>query len=159
MELEIGVKVVHKTHGVGTITGVETLNYGTGPQDFYLLEIDTSGMTVRFPKASKSGVVRTLVSELDIEDVFEVLQGDPKVSSTVWNRRKKELLEKLNSGSLKEMAEVVRDLVGSKGRKELSFSEKEVLEKAKNRIVNEISAVRKQDSAIINSQLDRMLNI
>tara|TARA_B100001094_G_C18147127_1_gene781445 strand:+ start:961 stop:1443 length:483 start_codon:yes stop_codon:yes gene_type:complete len=154
-----GTKVVHKTHGVGTISGVETLNYGSGPQDYYLLVIDGTGMMVRFPIESKLGVVRTLVSEPEIGVAFEVLRSQPQVSSMVWNRRKKELMEKLNSGSLTEMAEIVRDLVASSNKKELSYSEKEVLSKARSRIVNEVSAVRKTDTDVVNGELNSLLNL
>ena len=68
-------------------------------------------------------------------------------------------MEKLNSGSLTEMAEIVRDLVASSNKKELSYSEKEVLSKARSRIVNEVSAVRKTDTDVVNGELNSLLNL
>lgn len=161
MNLKTGLKVVHKTHGVGTISGVETKNYGAGPQDYYLLKIDSSGLVVRFPKGSANAIVRSLVSETEISKVFSILKAPPRSYSMVWNRRKKELTEKIRSGSLCEIAEVLRDLscLKSKTGKELSFGEKEMLEKARERIVDEISAAKSLDISELRSELDSMLHI
>lgn len=157
MNLKSGAKVVHKTHGVGIISGIETLNYGTGPQDYYLLKIESTGLIVRFPKNVQSSIVRSLITEAEIEEVYSILKAKPKNYSTVWNRRKKELTEKIKTGSLFEIAEVLRDLSRMKESKELSFGEKEMLEKARARLVNEISAARSVGEHDIELELDQIL--
>ena len=154
---EKGAKVVHKAHGVGTIYGVETLQLGGISQDYYLLKIDASGLVVRFPTVSGSGQVRNLVDEKEIREVYEILGSPPRNYSMVWNRRKKEFLDKIKSGSLFEIAEVLRDLSRLRDGKELSFGEKEMLEKARERIINEISAARHQTYKEVGEELDQFL--
>ena len=156
-EYSAGHKVVHKTHGVGTINGSETLQLGGVSQDYYLLKIDSTGLIVRFPKVGHSAIVRQLANEKEIKQVFKILGSPPRNYSMVWNRRKKEFSEKIKSGNLYEIAEVLRDLTGCKGDKELSFGEKEMLEKARKRVVNEICAARKQSQAEVDSELDKVL--
>lgn len=157
MDLESGRKVVHKTHGVGTICGIEEKNYGAGPEDFYLLKLDSTGVMIRFPAAVKSAVVRSLASTEEIDKIFSILKSPSRSYSMVWNRRKKELNEKIKSGSLFEIAEVLRDLTGMKGGKDLSFGEKEMLEKAKERLVYEISTAKAVGYDQVEQQLDKIL--
>ena len=159
MNLESGIRVVHKTHGVGEICGVETKNYGAGPQDYYLLRILSSGLVVRFPKNFRSTVVRNLASEQDIIEIYSILKSPPKNYSMVWNRRKKEFNEKIKSGSLIEIAEVIRDLSSRKSVKDLSFGEKEMLEKARERIVNEVCVVKSMSVEDVNQELDSLLRV
>lgn len=154
---EAGTKVVHKTHGVGTIHGIETQNYGAGPQDYYLMKIDASGLVVRFPCAAESTAIRKLVNDRQIAGVYDILASPPKNYSMVWNRRKKEFLEKIGSGSLNEIAEVYRDLSRLKESKELSFGEKEMLEKARVRLINEISAAKELTRSEVENLLDKAL--
>ncbi len=155
--LQNGVKVVHKSHGVGTIHGTETLCLGGISQDFYLLTIDASGLEVRIPKVGESTIVRSLIDERGIQEVFEVLSSPPRNYSMVWNRRKKNFLEKIKSGNPVEIAEVLRDLSRLSTSKELSYGEKEMLEKARTRLVNEISAARKQSYEQIDRKVDELL--
>lgn len=157
MNLESGRKVVHKTHGVGTICGIEEKNYGAGPQNYYLLKLDSTGVMIRFPKDVKSAVVRSLASSEEIDQIFTILKSPSKAYSMVWNRRKKELNEKIKSGSLFEIAEVLRDLTGMKDGKDLSFGEKEMLEKAKERLVYEISTAKAVGYDKIEEELDSIL--
>ncbi|MGE0174101.1 MAG: CarD family transcriptional regulator [Oligoflexales bacterium] len=157
MALKTGDKLVHKTHGVGIISGIETKNYGGGPQDYYLLKICSTGLIVRFPKGAESAVVRDLVTNREIDKVYSILKSPSNVYSVVWNRRKKELSEKIKSGSLYEMAEVLRDLSRLKSEKELSFGEKEMLEKAKERLVDEISAATASECSRVEEQLNQIL--
>ncbi|NRA67079.1 MAG: CarD family transcriptional regulator [Pseudobacteriovorax sp.] len=140
--LESGNKVVHKTHGVGEIQGTEVLQLGGQSQDYYILKILATGLKVRFPMQASSAIVRSLVDELQIAEILEIIASPAKSYSMVWNRRKKEFNEKINSGSIFDIAEVYRDLHNKDDGKELSFGEKEMLEKAKLRLVSEIAAAR-----------------
>ena len=157
MRLKTGHKVVHKTHGVGTISGTETKNYGAGLQEYYLLKIDATGLIVRFPIGGESSIIRGLVTESEIATIFSILRGPARTYSMVWNRRKKEFLEKIRSGSLYEIAEVLRDLNSRKIGRELSFGEKEMMERARERLINEISAAKALEREEIGEQLDHML--
>lgn len=157
-EFEKGTKVVHKSHGVGTIHGIETMNLGGVSQDFYLLKIDSTGLEVRFPKVGQSNIVRNLIDEEGISKVFGTLSSPPKNYSMVWNRRKKNFLEKIKSGNLIEIAEVLRDLSRLSSSKELSFGEKEMLEKARTRLINEISAAKGESFEAVDEQVTDLLS-
>ena len=157
MDFSIGDKAVHKTHGVGIITGVEALNFGGGNQEYYLLQILSTGVTVRFPKAGGTKIIRKVVSESEIPRIYQILTGPSRNYSMVWNRRKKEYLEKINSGSIFDIAEVLRDLSNLRSGKDLSFGEKEMLEMAKARLVDEISAAKSLGEEAVNAELDTIL--
>ena len=140
MTLKNGLKVVHKTHGVGEIIGTESMDFGGVSQEFYRLKILATGMEVKFPVNSSSALIRGLATESEIESMMSILRTPAKTYSMVWNRRKKELTDKLKTGSILDAAEVVRDLRNKLDGKELSFGEKEVLEKASDKLVNEVAA-------------------
>lgn len=154
MVFESGHKVVHKTHGVGEIEGTEILDLGGQTQDYYILKIVSTGLKVKFPKQSSMQIVRNLVSELEIQKIFEIISSPAKSYSMVWNRRKKEFNEKINSGSIFEISEVYRDLKNKDDGNELSFGEKEMMEKAKARLVSEIAASRAVGDDVISDLID-----
>lgn len=156
MSFVAGHKVVHKTHGVGVIQGTEVLNLGGQKQDYYILKILSTGLKVRFPKDGHSTIVRSLVTEREIERIFETLRSPARSYSMVWNRRKKEFNEKIKSGSIFEIAEVYRDLHNREDGKELSFGEKEMLEKARQRIISEIAAARSQSGEEVARYIDQL---
>lgn len=141
MNFVSGHKVVHKTHGVGVIQGSETMSLGGSAQDYYVLKILETGLMVRFPTTSQ-GLIRELVSDTDIDRIMGILRDPPKTYSTIWNRRKKEFSDKIRSGSLFEIAEVLRDLVGKDRMRQPSFGEKEMIERARARLVSEFVAAR-----------------
>ncbi|MFW7377900.1 MAG: CarD family transcriptional regulator [Oligoflexus sp.] len=156
MNFTSGHKVVHKTHGVGVIQGTEILSLGGKNQDYYILKILSSGLKVRFPKDSHQMIVRSLVTDGEIERIFETLKSPARSYSMVWNRRKKEFMEKIKSGSIFEIAEVYRDLHNRDDGKELSFGEKEMLDKARNRLISEIAAAKSQSGDEVGRYIDEL---
>lgn len=157
MNFPAGYKVVHKTHGVGEIQGVEILALGGLSQDYYILRILASGLMVRFPLINSAAVIRELVRDDDIERIFVILQGPPKTYSAIWNRRKKEFTDKIRSGSLFEIAEVLRDLSSKDRLRQPSYGEKEMIDRAKARLVSEISAAKNGNPADVERQIDIVL--
>ena len=115
------------------------MDFGGVSQEFYRLKILSTGMEVKFPVNSSAALIRSLATEAEIETMKSILSEPAKIYSMVWNRRKKELTDKLKTGSILDAAEVVRDLRNKGDGKELSFGE-EVLEKATEKLVNEVSA-------------------
>lgn len=154
LALQSGNKVVHKTHGVGEIQGTEVLQLGGQKQDYYILKILATGLKVRFPKQATTTIVRQLVDDLEINEIFDIISSPARSYSMVWNRRKKEFTEKINSGSIVDIAEVYRDLRNKNDGKELSFGEKEMLEKAKARLVSEIAAAR----SVAETEIERIVD-
>ena len=156
MGFSAGHKVVHKTHGVGVIQGTEIMALGGQAQDYYVLKILETGLMVRFPKTSQ-GLIRELVSDNDIERIYDILRSNPKTYSTIWNRRKKEFSDKIRSGSLFEIAEVLRDLVGKDRMRQPSFGEKEMIERARARLVSEIVAAKDEQIDMAERSVDAAL--
>lgn len=136
---EIGSYVVCPGHGVGQITNVESKELGDEIKSFYIIKVITNGMTVMVPSDNKNGV-RELVTESDIEDVFQLLTNhDVQVDNSTWNRRHREYLQKLKTGSLLEIADVLRSLFLLKVSKKLSFGERKMMDQCKELIVKEIA--------------------
>lgn len=156
MNLKSGNKIVHKTHGVGIIQGSEEMMLGGTKQDYYILEILATGLKVRFPKSGYATIVRSLVTDEEISELTEILRSPARTYSMVWNRRKKEFTEKIKGGSIFEIAEVYRDLHNRPADKELSFGEKEMLEKARNRLINEISAAWSKSGEEVGAYIDSL---
>ncbi len=138
---EVGDKAVYPAHGVGVIKGVESRMIAGSRQDFYLLRIVASGATLMVPiNGTLKAGMRALTSAPEIEGVKRILRTPGKVSQTTWNRRFREFNDKLRTGCLSDVAEVLRDLWTLKADKELSFGEKKMLDKARYLLVNEVSA-------------------
>ncbi len=136
---QIGDYVVCPGHGVGQIANVENKDLSGEIKSFYIIKVVSNGMTVMVPTDSKDGV-RSLVSKIEIEDVFVLLGNhDVKVDNSTWNRRHREYLAKVKTGSLLEIADVLRQLLLLKVSKKLSFGEKKMLEQCKDLLVKEIA--------------------
>ena len=150
---EFGDYVVCPGHGVGQVISVEQKELGGDVQSFYSIKIIRSGMKVMIPTSSREGI-RSLVSRGEVDQVFDLLSNhDVNVDTSTWNRRHREYLFKIRTGSLLEIADVLRSLFLLKHSKSLSFGEKKILEQCKALLVEEItlsqgSSVDQVDSSI-----------
>ncbi|MDA0713444.1 MAG: CarD family transcriptional regulator [bacterium] len=140
-KFNVGDKVVYPAHGVAEIISVETRTIGGNQQSFYVLNILENGMRVMVPTANVDQVgMREIVSADEADRVFEVLKKREKIAeSTTWNRRHREYMDKIKTGSVFEVAKVLRDLYVLKSDKELSFGERKMLDTARSLLVREIS--------------------
>lgn len=135
---DIGEYVVCPGHGVGQLSNVETKEVGDEKLSFYIVKIISNGMTIMVPTENKEGI-RSLVSDKDVEDVFVLLADhDVKVDNSTWNRRHREYIAKVKTGSLLEIADVLRQLLLLKETKKLSFGEKKMLDQCKELLVQEM---------------------
>lgn len=141
---KVGDKIVYPAHGVGVVDKIETKNIGGCNQSFYILRLLDSGMTLMVPTANEQQVgMRCIVDEKDADQVFEVLRKKEKiVDGITWNRRHREYMEKIKTGSVFEVAKVLRDLYILKGDKELSFGERKMLDTARSLLMMEISIAK-----------------
>lgn len=136
---EIGNYVVCPGHGVGQIVDLETKNLGEVEKSFYIIKIVSNGMTIMVPTDKRDGV-RELVSDNEIGDVFELLNDhEIKLDNSTWNRRHRDYLAKVKTGSLMEIADVLRSLFLLKNVKKLSFGERKMMDQCKDLIIREIS--------------------
>jgi len=141
---QIGDKAVYPGHGVGVIESIETKQISGKELMFYILRITDNGMTIMIPRDNAEAVgLRGVIRKLEIPKVLQILRArDVEIDTQTWNRRYREYMEKINTGSIFEIAEVIRDLHLLKNEKELSFGERKILDTAKNLLIKELAIVR-----------------
>ncbi|HNQ86133.1 MAG TPA: CarD family transcriptional regulator [Deltaproteobacteria bacterium] len=144
---KVGDIVVYPAHGVAEIESLEEREISGSTMSFIILKILDTQMTVMVPLANIKNVgIRELIKSKGIDQVMDILkQRSVHVDNQTWNRRYREYMEKIKSGSAFEIAEVLRDLNILKRGKELSFGERKMYDTAKNLLVNEISISKKLD--------------
>lgn len=136
---EIGNYVVCPGHGVGQIADIENKEVGGSTLSFYIIKIVANGMTIMVPTNSKDGV-RELVKDEEVSDVFQLLKDhEVKVDNSTWNRRHRDYLAKVKTGSLLEIADVLRSLFLLGYSKKLSFGEKKMVDQCKELLIKEIA--------------------
>jgi CarD family transcriptional regulator len=141
---EIGDKAVYPGHGVGVIEGIETKQISGREQSFFILRIVENGMTIMIPRDNVQAVgLRGVIRKIDVAKVIHILKDrDVTVDNQTWNRRYREYMERINTGSIYEIAAVLRDLHLLKVEKELSFGERKIMDTAKNLLVKELAIAR-----------------
>jgi CarD family transcriptional regulator len=139
-----GDKIVYPGHGVGEIEGIRTTVLGGQEHHIYNIKILDSGMKVMVPVSQASAVgLRKIVDKKAIEEVFSILKDrDFKIDTQTWNRRFREYSQKIKTGSVFEIAVVLRDLLVLSADKELSFGEKKMLDTAEGLLVSEIAIAK-----------------
>ncbi len=144
---QVGEKIVYPGHGIGEIVSIESRTISGTSQDFYILRIVDSDMKVMVPVDNSHSVgLRKITPQSDIEKIYEILKDRNHITedTQTWNRRHREYTEKINSGSVFEIAEVLRDLYVLKLDKDLSFGEKKMLDTARSLLVKEIALARQE---------------
>ena len=141
---KIGDKAVYPGHGVGIIDAIEDKQISGKEHTFYILRILENGMTIMIPRDNVEAVrLREVIRKIDVSKVIHILKDrDVTVDNQTWNRRYREYMEKINTGSIYEIAEVLRDLHLLKADKELSFGERKIMDTAKNLLVKELAIAR-----------------
>ena len=140
---KIGDLAVYPAHGVGKIESIETRNVAGKKQDFYIVRILDNDMKIMIPIPNAGAVgLRELIDSTDIPKVYEILKTrEISINGGTWNRRYRGYMEKIKTGSIYELAEVLRDLTVLKGDKELSFGERKMLDTARGLLLKELSIV------------------
>ena len=144
MTFEIGDKVVYPNQGVGTIENISSRSFGTQFEKFYLLRLVYSSMTVMVPFSNVDIIgLRKVTRNAEITRVLAFLACGSCRSHGDWKSRFKENSEKMNSGSLLSVAEVLKGLLLLQLEKPLSFREKKMLDRARHMLVTELSMARR----------------
>jgi CarD family transcriptional regulator len=154
----VGDKVVYPHHGAATIVKKEKIEFAGEKQDYFVLEIVTDQLIVRVPVANAiERGVRPVISKTQARKVFATLKDEPDEAGTNWSRWYKVLTEKINSGDIFQVAEVVRDLDYAQKKKGISPALKRMLAKARLIIISELrfSLNISEEDAI--KRLDRSL--
>ena len=156
---KVGDKAFYPAHGVGVIEGVEQKEISGRRMSFYILRIFETDIKIMVPTKNVDKVgLRPLIVKNDIPKVFEILKKkNVKGDHQTWNRRYREYMEKIKTGSIFEVAQVLRDLVVLKKKKDLSFGERKVLDTARSLLVKEISLASKKKEKAIEKEIDKIL--
>jgi CarD family transcriptional regulator len=157
---KVGDKAVYPGQGVGEVMGIEHKDIAGQRQSFYVLKIMENGMKILIP-INKVGSVglRSLIDEKAVVKVYTILkQKDISVDSATWNRRYREYMEKIKTGSVFEIAEVLRDLYLLKFDKDLSFGERKMLDTARNLLIKELSLAKGVNEDDIETDLKSIFN-
>ena len=144
---KIGDKAVYPAHGVGVIEDIQCKVIEGCKRMFYVLRILEKDMTIMIPKDNAQMVgLREIIQKKDVPKVIRILsEKNGKVDCQTWNRRYREYMEKIKSGSVFEVAEVLRDLYLAKGGKELSFCERKLVDTAHKLLIKELAIAKECD--------------
>ncbi|MBC7358609.1 transcriptional regulator, CarD family [Desulfacinum infernum DSM 9756] len=156
---KVGDLAVYPAHGVGKIEAIETKTIGGDSQDFYIMRILENDMKIMIPVQNADMVgLRPLINSEDVPKVYEILQSrEISVNSATWNRRYREYMEKIKTGSIYELAEVLRDLTVLQEDKELSFGERKMLETARALLITEVAIAKGVEEDHISQEIDAIL--
>ena len=143
MNFQIGEKIVYPNHGIGTVENISYRPFGNQSERFYLLRLAYDSMTVMVPFSHAEDVgLRKVTKNCDVARVLQFLSTGVCQWKCDWKDRFKENSEKMRSGSLLEVAEVLKTLLILQGRKPLSFREKKMLDRARHMLITEVSICR-----------------
>jgi len=157
---KIGDLAVYPAHGVGVIERIESQKISGCTQDFYVMRILENDMIIMIPLQNVDSVgLREIIGQKEVTKLYSILRKR-KVSADnqTWNRRYREYMEKIKTGSVFEVAEVYRDLLTLKVEKELSFGERKMLDTARMLLVKEISLAKKVKEEQIERDLDKIFS-
>lgn len=155
MSFNVGDQAVYPAHGVGLIQGIESREIAGKKQTFYILRVLETGMTIMVPTHNALAIgMRAVINREQVREVFQVLrQRNIAIENQTWNRRYREYMGKIKTGSLIEVAKVMRDLSLLKADKTLSFGERKMLDTARNLLVRELSVAMNTAEEAVENEL------
>jgi len=155
-----GDMAVYPAHGVGVIKSIETQQVAGIDQKFYVLEILGNSMRIMIPTSSSENVgLRSIVNKKEALEVFNILRDRAvEIDSQTWNRRYREYMEKIKTGSIFEVAAVLRDLFLLSVDKDLSYGERKMLDTAKGLLVKELSIAQDVEEDKISQKIENIFS-
>jgi len=158
MGFRLGEKVVYPNQGVGIVEQISTRNLSGQPETFYLLKLNGNGMRVMVPMTNVASIgLRRVARNNEIGCILGFLHKGSTRNVPDWKSRFKGNAEKMRAGSLKDVAEVFKNLLTLSQDKPLSFREKRMLDRSWQMLVDEISVVRGMQKDAVQSQLVKTL--
>ncbi len=157
---QVGDMAVYPAHGVGKIESIESRCIGEFEQSFYVMRIVDSNMTVMIPTKSCNTVgLRNIISARDVGKVFDILnERGMEPESQPWNQRYREYMGKIKTGSVFEIAAVLRDLLLLREDKDLSFGERKMVDTAKSLLIKEIALANGIQEEQVEERIDRIFS-
>ncbi len=153
-----GDLAVYPAHGVGCIESIESKEINGESMNFYMMKIIENGMVIMSPTSNVESVgLRELIPEKEIPQVYKVMQEKAQVpDNQTWNRRYREYMDKIKTGSIYHVAEVFRDLFQLKLEKDLSFGERKLLDTARSLLVQELSTAKSVDEKDMTLEIENL---
>ena len=163
VEFNVGDKVVYPAQGVCIVEDIQTLKISNISQQFLLLSVveTTPLKKIKVPLTQVKNVgLRRIVDSKTADKVYDILRDrDVIIDNQTWNRRLREYTQKIKTGSVFEIATVIRDLSVIKSDKELSSSEKQMFDTAQGLLVKEISIAKSRPEDTIKAELNKLCHI
>ncbi|MBW2602457.1 MAG: CarD family transcriptional regulator [Deltaproteobacteria bacterium] len=158
---KVGDLAVYPAHGVGRIESVESREIAGKRQDFYIMKILENDMIIMIPVDKVTSVgLRDIIDVEEVSKVYEIMKmRDIPPDNQTWNRRYREYMEKIKTGSVYEVAEVLRDLFLLKEEKDLSFGERKLLDTAQSLLLKELAIAKKTDEGVIMSDINTIFDV
>lgn len=155
----VGDKVVYPMHGAGTIDSIDKKNILDEEVEYINISMP-GGVKVMVPsnQASKQGL-RNIISQNEVDRVFGILENDETEMSDNWNKRYRDNMDKMKSGDIYEVADVVRNLSFKQKEKGLSTGEKKMLNNAKQILVSELVLVENASSTEMEKLVDNKIDV
>ena len=154
---QVGDLAVYPAHGVGKIQAIETRVINGEEHDFYIMKVLENNMLIMIPTNNVESVgLRDIIDKKEIAKIYKVIKTKKESinDNQTWNRRYREYMDKIKTGSLYDVAEVFRDLSLLKLTKDLSFGERKLYDTAQILLVKELSTAKKTDEKKIISELE-----
>jgi len=160
-EFKVGDVAVYPAHGVGKIDSIEEREIAGNTHKFYIMKIIDSGMTIMVPTGNVRNVgLREVINPSEIDIVYDILrERDISINEQTWNRRYREYMDKIKTGSIYEIAEVLRDLMLLRYEKELSFGERKMLDTARTLIVKELAIAQEMTEDDLDEEIDEIFAV
>jgi len=158
---KIGDMAVYPTQGVGIIEAIEAKEFAGEKHEFYILRIVDSDMTIMIPVGNALQVgMRNLIDKDRVAAIYDILEDKQENGASIasWSRRQREYNEKIKSGDLFEVAEVLRELYLIKEGKDLSYGEKKVLDLARKLLVKEVALAEGAEEEQVVKRVERIFN-
>lgn len=150
--------VVYPSHGVGKVVEIEEQEIAGVSLELFVINFEKDKMTLRVPTAKADSVgMRGLSSAAVVSKAMDTLKGRARVKRAMWSRRAQEYEQKINSGDLIAIAEVVRDLHRNDEQREQSYSERQLYEAALERLTRELAAVAGEEESQTQKRVDEVL--
>ena len=156
---QVGDLAVYPAHGVGEIIAIESRVVSGEKHNFYIMKVIENGMTIMIPTNNVESVgLRDVINKKEIPKVYAVMKSRKEgvADNQTWNRRYREYMDKIKTGSLYDVAEVFRDLFLLKLNKDLSFGERKLYDTAQILLVRELSTAKKTDEGTIISEIESL---
>ncbi|MCK8825825.1 CarD family transcriptional regulator [Fuchsiella alkaliacetigena] len=154
---ETGDKIVYPNHGAGTIVGIEEKEVLGETKQYYIMQLPIGEMRVMIPKDNIEDIgIREVIDQGRVDDVFTVLRGEKSEMSQNWNRRFRANTEKIKTGDIFEVAEVVRNLTLRDIEKGLSTGEKKMLSNSRQILISELVLAEDESEEEIEERIDEI---